>query len=93
VSKANIFPYGKIESVADIGKLVRSHRKLQLATQADFAAMCGVGVRFISDLENGKATIELGKSLRVLQSLGLEVFIEPRDWRRNGSSINKVREQ
>jgi len=30
-------------------------------------------VRFISDLENGKPTAELGKVLRVIQSLGLEL--------------------
>lgn len=77
-------------SVDDIGKLVRAHRKLQSATQSDFAALCGVGVRFISELENGKATIELGKALHVLKSLGLEVFIQPRDWKRPGNIDNKA---
>ena len=73
---------------------MRALRKLQSATQADFAALCGVGVRFISELENGKATIELGKALRVLQSLGLEVFIQrrkwgPRDWKRPSSDVTR----
>lgn len=89
MNNIDLLPYGKILSVDDIGQLVRAHRKLQSATQADFAALCGVGVRFISELENGKPTIELGKALHVLKSLGLEVFIQPRDWKRT-SSTNKV---
>lgn len=89
MSNIDLLPYGKILSVDDIGQLVRAHRKLQSATQTDFAALCGVGVRFISELENGKPTIELGKALHVLKSLGLEVYIQPRDWKRP-SSTNKV---
>jgi len=82
-NKDSILPYGKVVSVDDIGRLVRAHRKSQSATQAEFASLCGVGVRFISDLENGKPTTELGKVLHVLQSLGLEVSIQPRGWQKS----------
>jgi len=74
-------PCGKIKSSEDIGKLVRSHRKQQSATQAEFASLCEVGVRFISELENGKSTVELGKVLHVLRCLGLEIAIQPRSWK------------
>ncbi|GBE10344.1 helix-turn-helix protein [bacterium BMS3Abin12] len=50
-------PYGKISTVEDIGRCIRARRKAQGATQAEFAALCGVGVRFISELENGKPTM------------------------------------
>ena len=72
---------GKITSVEDIGRLVRESRKAQGATQAEFASLCGVGIRFISELENGKPTAELGKVLIVLQCLGLELCLQSRDWR------------
>jgi len=36
----------------------------------------GVGVRFIVDLEGGKATTQLGKALAVAEALGLRVTIE-----------------
>lgn len=91
MDNTDVLPYGKIVSVNDIGDLVRAHRKSQSATQADFAALCGVGVRFISELENGKATIELGKVLHVLKNLGLDVFIQPRDWKRTGKINNKAK--
>ena len=77
---AQKIPYGKILGPEDLGQYVRAQRKAQGATQAEFASLCGVGVRFISELENGKATVELGKVLQVLKCLGLEVGIQPRGW-------------
>ena len=75
-----IIPFGKIATAEDIGRCVRAQRKAQGATQAEFAALCGVGVRFISELENGKATMALGKVLQVLKCLGLELSLRPRGW-------------
>lgn len=73
-------PSGNIYSAEDIGFCVRHQRKSQGATQVEFAALCGVGTRFISELENGKSTMELGKVLKVLKCLGLEISIHPRGW-------------
>ncbi|MBO4827933.1 MAG: helix-turn-helix transcriptional regulator [Fibrobacter sp.] len=44
-------------------------------TQADCAAFCGVGIRFLSDLENGKESLHLGKVLQVMKMLGLKLHI------------------
>ena len=79
----NLLPNGKIESPDDIGELVRLSRKKQGATQAEFASLCGVGVRFISELENGKPTVQVGKLLQVLKCLGLEMTIDPRGWNKH----------
>ena len=73
-------PSGKILDTQSLGDVVRQHRKLQGATQVEFASLCGVGVRFISDLENGKPTVQMGKVLQVLNSLGLELVLKPRGW-------------
>jgi len=64
----------------DLGNVIRATRKAQGATQAEFASLCGVGVRFISELENGKPTVEFGKVLTVLISLGLNLNLQPRGW-------------
>lgn len=85
MSTDKILPYGKIKSVLELGKLLHAHRKQQGITQADLAALSGVGVRFISDLENGKSTVELGKSMTVAEAVGLEFHIRPRGWRTSGS--------
>lgn len=62
-----------------LGATVRSRRKALGRTQAELALVSGTGARFISDLENGKETCVLGKTLNVLDSLGLEVRLMPRD--------------
>lgn len=71
-------PYGKIRTVEELGRLVRRRRKESGVPQADAAALSGVGSRFLSELERGKQTAELGKALTVLQRLGLEVWVLPR---------------
>ena len=70
----------KVKSPAEIGQAVRKKRKKDGLTLADAAALCGVGYRFLSDLENGKPTAELGKTLQVLAALGLEVRVGPKEW-------------
>jgi y4mF family transcriptional regulator len=69
-----------IRTTADVGKVIRNRRKQDRLTLADAAALCGVGYRFLSDLENGKPTAELGKTLQVLACLGLNVQIGPKAW-------------
>jgi len=70
----------KVRSVADIGKAVRKKRKEDGLSLAEAAALCGVGYRFLSNLENGKATAELGKTLEVVSGLGLQVQVGPKGW-------------
>jgi y4mF family transcriptional regulator len=70
----------KIISAPDIGAAIRKKRKDDGLTLADAAALCGVGYRFMSDLENGKTTAQLGKVLQVVQALGLDVFVELKKW-------------
>ncbi len=70
----------KAAKAVDIGAAVRKKRKEDGLTMADAAALCGVGYRFMSDLENGKATVQVGKVLQVLTALGLDVTIEARKW-------------
>ncbi len=66
----------KIISSVDLGKAIREARNLQNMTQPEIAAIAGVGVRFIVDLEKGKPTCVLDKSLKVAQMLGLNLIID-----------------
>ena len=58
-----------------IGKVIKTERKKQELTQSDLALICGTGVRFIVNAENGKETCHVGKILTVLKALGLEITI------------------
>ena len=61
---------------AEIGVIVRQTRKSAGLSQIEAAAMCRVGTRFLSDLENGKASIHLGKTMQVLRAFGLVVLLK-----------------
>ena len=58
--------------------MIRERRKVLGYTQARVADLCGTGTRFISELENGKESIELGKALTVLSALGIDLRAELR---------------
>lgn len=70
----------KVYSAKDVGTVVRSARKAAGMTQRELAAACGCGVRFLSDLENGKPTIELGRAIRVLNALSLDLDVGERNF-------------
>ncbi len=40
--------------------------------------MCNVGVRFLSELENGKATLQIGRVVHVIEAFGFELSITDR---------------
>jgi HTH-type transcriptional regulator / antitoxin HipB len=67
-----------IQSVETIGRLIRSERKRQGILQQDLADLSGVSLHFLSNLENGKPTVEFQKVLQVLQSLGIEMDLRGR---------------
>lgn len=68
------------KTAQDIGDIVRQARKDAGLKQAQAAALCGVGTRFLSDLENGKPTLHLGKVLKVLHGFGLRVLIKRKEF-------------
>ena len=67
-----------VKDPKEIGVFIRQARKQAKLKQAEAAAMCGVGTRFLSDLENGKLTLHLGKTLQVLKAFGLVVLLKKR---------------
>ncbi len=69
-----------IGSSDELGQAVRAERKTLGLTQGDLGAACGVSLRFVSELERGRASAGVGRVLRVLHMLGLRVVLEsPRD--------------
>ncbi|MCL2819213.1 MAG: helix-turn-helix domain-containing protein [Oscillospiraceae bacterium] len=65
----------RILDINDIGSLVKQKRNQLNMTQSQLATVSGAGVRFLSDLENGKPTMQIGKILEILHVLGLDVYI------------------
>ena len=67
-----------VSNAAEIGRIIRLERKQQGLTQTKLAHYAGVGINFISQLENGKATAELDKTFRVLNVLGFDIIATKR---------------
>jgi transcriptional regulator with XRE-family HTH domain len=55
------------------GSLIRSRRKTLKMRQDQLALATGVGRRFLIDLEAGKSSCQLGRSLLVADALGLRL--------------------
>jgi transcriptional regulator with XRE-family HTH domain len=53
------------------GSMIRSRRKALNMRQDQLALATGVGRRFLIELEAGKASCQLGRSLLVAEALGL----------------------
>ena len=68
----------KIHSVSELGNLMRARRKTQQLTLEKVSGLSNLSMRFLSELERGKETAELGKTLQAIKMLGLEIIIQPR---------------
>jgi predicted transcriptional regulator len=71
-------PYGNINSVSELGALVRQHRKSQKVRIEDLSDVAMISARLIGEFERGKETCQVGKVLQILKFLGLEIRIVPR---------------
>jgi y4mF family transcriptional regulator len=61
------------EAALTFGSLIRSRRKALKMRQDQLALAAGVGRRFLIDLEAGKPSCQLGRSLWVADALGLRL--------------------
>ena len=68
----------RITDTKSFGSAVRNRRKELKYTQGYLAEVTGLSVSFISDLERGKETAELGKALLIANCLGLDVITQAR---------------
>jgi len=59
-----------ISNPKDLGEALTVARKHLRLTQTQLALAVGVGVRFIVELEAGKPTVQLERTLRVIAALG-----------------------
>jgi HTH-type transcriptional regulator/antitoxin HipB len=62
-------------TAAQIGELIKHTRKSMGVTQKALALTSGTGLRFIIELEKGKATCQLGKVLTVINTLGIAMTL------------------
>jgi transcriptional regulator with XRE-family HTH domain len=67
-----------INSSSDFGQALKRRRKELGYTQRYISEFTGFSISFISDLENGKKTAELGKAIYLANMLGLDISVNAR---------------
>jgi transcriptional regulator with XRE-family HTH domain len=70
--------YGVIRTTEELGRLTRAHRKNRRLTLETVSGLGNLSTRFLSEFERGKETAEIGKVLKALRTLGLDIIIQPR---------------
>ena len=68
----------KINDSKAFGELLKAKRKKLGYTQKYICEVSGISASYISDLENGKATVELGKAIYLANLLGIDVKLVER---------------
>lgn len=68
----------KIMNSKDLGHAIRIRRKELNYTQKELSEFTGLSVTFISDLERGKPTAEIEKTIRLINILGMDILLERR---------------
>jgi len=63
-----------VNNAKDLGSIIRKRRKEAGLNQSDFADLCNVGLRFISELERGKGTVQFDLAVKVANLLGIELY-------------------
>jgi len=68
----------KITDAQSFGFMIKSRRKQLGYTQTFISEITGLSVSFLSELENGKKTIQLEKAIQVAMLLGMDLTMEAR---------------
>ena len=67
-----------IQDMQALGRAIRDRRRELGYTQAFLADYAGISASFLSELENGKETIQVGKMIDVLSLLGMDICLSKR---------------
>jgi y4mF family transcriptional regulator len=68
----------QVRTTEEFGRAIRARRKELGYTQAFLADYAGVSASFLSELENGKETIQLGKAMTIMSLLGMNMAVMKR---------------
>ena len=66
----------KLNNTKQLGQLAKIVRQAQSLDQSTAGLLSGNGLTFMSQFENGKETVEIGRVLRLLDQLGIELLID-----------------
>ena len=75
------YAFVNLSGASQFGEAVRRFRKLRGLTQQQLADLAGCSIMYVSQLERGKETAELGRALRLLDVLEVDISFTDRKQR------------
>lgn len=66
----------KNSQIIILGLAIEAARKKRNLTQTQLAELSNTSINFVSQIERGKQTAQIGKVVAILQILGLQLVIE-----------------
>lgn len=70
----------KIRNMEELGNFLRNFRRRKQLSQETTAQILGVSRKLLSEIETGKKnTVEIGKIFQILQRIGIEIWLAPRE--------------
>lgn len=69
----------RIRTADELGAAIRARRKAKGLTQPQLAELAGVSIRFVSEVERGRATAGVGLVLLLCARLALDVAVVDRE--------------
>jgi HTH-type transcriptional regulator / antitoxin HipB len=72
----------RVRTVRDLSRALRDARTRQGLSQEETSLATGINRTYLSGLESGHETAILKRLLHLIDSLGLELVVRPRDFRR-----------
>ena len=70
----------RIYGASSLGAAIRHYRTEAGLTQEQLAELTGLQRSYLSELEGGKETEQLKRTLRILRQLGVRMTLEKADW-------------
>lgn len=78
-------PGGAVWLVRELDQLACTHRKDQQLAPQELSGLRNLSLRILSEFKHGKETAEIGRVLKALATLGLQVTVQSR---REGSTAS-----
>ena len=67
-----------LKGPSQFGEAIRRFRKLRGLNQQQLADLAGCSIMYVSQLERGKETAELGKAMKILDALEVDISFSDR---------------
>ena len=72
------YAFINLEGASQFGEAIRRFRKLRGLTQQQLADLAGCSIMYVSQLERGKETAEIGRALKILDALDVDISFTDR---------------